>query len=193
MLPPIAGAGDPLEIADPGWDETGASLGLSAPQLQAYAAAAGFSGADLATAAAVALAESGGNPSAYNPETAAGTPDGQGSYGLWQIYLNAHPEFAGLNLYDPQTNANAAYQVYAAAGGFSPWSTYNSGAYLRYLSSPAPAPLTPLTSITTFAPATGILNLMAMPGAPSPTPIDWTAVSIVGGLSLALIFAFSEL
>lgn len=95
---------------------------------------AGFQGEDLAIAVAVALAESQGNAMAYNPETAAGTPTGQGSYGLWQIYLKVHPEFIGWNLYDPQTNANAAFQVYQAAGNsFKPWSTFNSDKYLAQL------------------------------------------------------------
>lgn len=99
-----------------------------------YAQNAGFAGNDLITAIAIALAESSGNPNAYNPETAAGTPVGKGSYGLWQIYLNAHPEFSGQNLYDPQTNANAAYSIYSGAGeSFSAWSTFNSGAYQAQL------------------------------------------------------------
>lgn len=107
---------------------------LSASQIAGYASAAGFTGDALNTAVAIALAESSGNPSAYNPETAAGTPQGIGSYGLWQIYLYKHPEFANLNLNDPQTNANAAYQIYSNNGSnFSAWSTYNSGAYLAYV------------------------------------------------------------
>jgi len=107
---------------------------LQIPQLLGLASQAGFSGADLATAVAVALAESSGNPEAYNPERAAGAPEGQGSFGLWQIYLHAHPEFAGQNLFDPQTNAVAAYAVYSAAGNsFHPWSTFVSGAYLAQL------------------------------------------------------------
>jgi hypothetical protein len=93
-----------------------------------YAQNAGFEGADLITAVAIALLESGGNANAYNPELLAqarnGAPDGQGSMGLWQIYLFEHPEFAAENLYDPQTNANAAHHVYEVAGNsFSPWST----------------------------------------------------------------------
>jgi len=104
---------------------------LQIPQILALASNAGFSGADLATAVAVALAESnGGNPQAYNPERAAGAAQGQGSFGLWQIYLQAHPEFAGQNLFDPQINAAAAYAIYAAAGNsFRPWTTFLSGAY----------------------------------------------------------------
>src|SRR5690242_20008810 len=105
---------------------------LSASQLAILAENAGFTGAEISTAVAIALAESGGNPNAYNPEPAAGTPQGYGSYGLWQIYLKAHPEFAGEDLNDPQTNADLAYQVYAQSG-FSSWSTFNSGKYLAFL------------------------------------------------------------
>jgi len=107
---------------------------------------AGFSGNDALTAAAIALAESSGVPTKYNAETQAGTPLGKGSFGLWQIYLYKHPQFSGWNLYDPQTNANAAFQVYQSEG-FRAWTTYKTGAYLKYLPQAVPAatPEPPLT------------------------------------------------
>jgi hypothetical protein len=121
-----------LLITGIGWLVTMASNRVS--NIADYARRAGFSGDDLPVAVAIALAESGGNPNAYNPETAAGTPTGKGSYGLWQIYLKAHPEFAGQNLFDPQTNANAAFAVYLAAGrSFSSWTTFNLGRYVAFL------------------------------------------------------------
>jgi hypothetical protein len=103
---------------------------LSIPQIASVASAAGFSGPDLSTAVAVALAES------YPPGNAASMGDSNQSYGLWQIYTPQHPEcgpdFSAL--LDPQTNANCAYSIYKAAGSsFSPWSTYNSGKYLTFL------------------------------------------------------------
>lgn len=106
---------------------------LSASQIQTYASNAGFDGDDLAIAVAIAQAESSGNPKALN------SSDPQGSYGLWQINLAAHPEYSSdpTQLYDPQTNANAAYAVYTNANGFSPWSTYNNGAYQSYLQTPS--------------------------------------------------------
>lgn len=107
---------------------------LSPTAIAQLASDAGFSGQDLTTATAIALAESSGNPSAYNPETAAGAPTGQGSYGLFQIFLTAHPEYSASDLLDPSSNASAAYSVYSQAGGFSPWSTYISGAYQNFLS-----------------------------------------------------------
>lgn len=132
-------------IADPGTDSPdvfdpsvlqGGFMVIPISQIASVAAAAGFAGADLVTAVAIALAESGGNSAAYNPETAAGTPPGQGSYGLWQIYRKAHPEFSDWDLTDPQTNANAAFSVYSAAGSsFRPWSTFKNGAYVARLQS----------------------------------------------------------
>lgn len=128
---------------------------LQIPQLIALAAGAGFTGDDLVTAVAVALAESGGNPQAYNPEVTAHAPQGYGSFGLWQIYLKAHPEFQGQNLFDPQTNAAAAYSVYAAAGNsFRPWSTFTSSAYVAHVDA-VQAALAPPPDTTTVASDSG--------------------------------------
>lgn len=108
----------------------------SIPQILAVASNAGFSGNDLSTAAAIALAESGGDESNYNPEpgAAGGTPPGQGSYGLWQIYWKKHQNFNQAALYDPQYNASAAYSIYAARGNsFMDWTTYTHGLYLAFV------------------------------------------------------------
>jgi hypothetical protein len=108
---------------------------LTAKEIAILAGEAGFSGEDLITAVAVALAESHGDPNAYNPEVLAGTPPGKGSYGLWQIYLKAHPEFEGVNLWVPRNNAAAAFSVYRAARfSFRPWSTFKNRAYIAHLS-----------------------------------------------------------
>jgi len=113
---------------------SGDTVRLTAQQIAQYARNAGFTGNDLLTAVAVALAESGGKVAAYNPEAQAGTAQSKGSYGLWQIYRQAHPEFDGWDLNDPQINANAAFRVYSDAGNsFRPWSTYKNGAYSAHL------------------------------------------------------------
>jgi hypothetical protein len=107
---------------------------LTPQQIAQYAYNAGFRGAALNQAVAIAIAESGGRTDAYNPETAAGTKNGSGSRGLWQIYGTAHPEFNNSSAFDPQVNANAAFKVFREAGNrFSPWSTFNQGiASVRY-------------------------------------------------------------
>jgi len=110
---------------------------LSDAQIAGAAKAAGFSGSNLAKAVAIALAESSGNPNAHN----AVPPDN--SYGLWQINMlgsmgPARRKQFGLSsnnqLFDPVTNAKAAYAIAGGGKNFRPWSTYTSGAYLRYMS-----------------------------------------------------------
>ena len=92
---------------------------------------AGFSGSDLVTAVAIAYAESSGNPNAEGDKDSEGNPT---SIGLWQIHFTVHPQFDQQSLYDPQYNANAAFSIYQAAGNsFSPWTTFGSGAYGKYL------------------------------------------------------------
>lgn len=110
---------------------------LSQAQLEMYARSAGLSAGAARTAAAVGMAESGGNPHAHNPIP----PDN--SYGLWQINMYgklgpARRAKFGLSsnsdLYDPATNARAMAAISHGGSDFSPWSTYTSGAYRKYLS-----------------------------------------------------------
>lgn len=118
---------------------------LSANAIAGYAQNAGFSRArthrgvrEDILAVAIALGESGGNTNAHN----AVPPDN--SYGLWQINMlgalgpERRRQF-GISsneaLYDPATNARAAFKVFMDAGNsFRPWSVYTSGSYLRHLS-----------------------------------------------------------
>lgn len=91
-------------------------------QLTQLAYDAGFreSRNELITAVAAAIGESGGN------ERARG--DNGDSWGLWQINLPSHPEYRSNpeQLYDPRTNAAAAYKVYVAAGrNFEPFHAWS--------------------------------------------------------------------
>lgn len=107
---------------------------LTASQISDYASAAGFESNDLQIAVAVALAESSGDTNAYNPETLANAQ--YGSYGLWQIFIDKHPEYASEDMFDPMNNANAAFAIYQAAGNsFIPWATFTNKSYQRYLNS----------------------------------------------------------
>jgi hypothetical protein len=101
----------------------------SVSTIAGYASKAGFTGADLAIAVAIAYAESGGRADAI------GDLDLGVSVGLWQINLRAHPQYSQDELLDPQINANAAFAIYQAAGeSFTPWTTFRSGKYQDYLS-----------------------------------------------------------
>lgn len=99
---------------------------------------AGFTGPQLQMANAIMLAESGGRPTAHNPN--AGT--GDNSYGLFQINMlggmgPARRRQFGLSsneaLFDPLTNAKVAYQMSRGGTDWSPWSTYKTGAYRKYM------------------------------------------------------------
>jgi hypothetical protein len=107
---------------------TSGKLGFT--DLVTLAQNAGFTGPNAYIAAAIALAESGGDPNVVGDKNI--TPGG--SVGLWQINLKFHPEFDPGMLTDPQYNAKAAFSVYFAAGSsFSPWTTFKTGAYSVYI------------------------------------------------------------
>lgn len=109
---------------------------LSPEQIAQYAHDAGFRGNDLTTAVAVALAESSGQTRAHNP-----TPPDD-SYGLWQINMlgalgpERRQQFdldANRELFDPATNAEAAFEIFGKGDSFRPWATYTSGDYKDHL------------------------------------------------------------
>lgn len=95
---------------------------LSFSELVALADQAGFP--DPALAAAVAMAESGGNSAAVG--------DGGTSFGLWQIHTPAHPQFDAGRLLEPAYNAGAAWQISRGGTDWTPWTTFTSGAYRRF-------------------------------------------------------------
>lgn len=105
---------------------------LSLGQLTSLAASVGFP--DPALAAAVAMAESGGNPAAIG-DTQPGVLGP--SIGLWQIDMYFHKQWSQEELEDPTTNAQAAYQISSRGTNWQPWSTYNSGAYKRWYAGPS--------------------------------------------------------
>lgn len=103
---------------------------LSFSQLVALAQSVGLSPSNANTAAAVSLAESGGNTANLNPNA----PDY--SVGLWQINIrgalgNSRPSEAAL--YNPTTNAQSMAAISGGGSNFSPWSTFKNGAYRAYL------------------------------------------------------------
>jgi hypothetical protein len=98
---------------------------LTLAQLRDLATRVGFP--DPTLAAAVAMAESGGNAGAVG-DVSLGR-----SIGLWQINLRAHPQYSELGLVDPTTNARAALAVSRNGVDWSPWTTFRNGDHLRYM------------------------------------------------------------
>jgi cell wall-associated NlpC family hydrolase len=99
----------------------------SAEQIYGFCRMAGFSPDEAATFTAIALAESGGNSQAHNPI-------GEDSKGLFQINARAHPGLdSKYNLYDPQQNARAAFEVSRGGSDASPWTVTHGSSRARYL------------------------------------------------------------
>lgn len=98
-------------------------------QIAGYALAAGFPPNEIATATAIALAESGGDTAATNRNT-----NGSYDYGLWQINTVHGGLLNQGDKFNPLDNAKMALSVYKGAGNkWTPWSVYKSGVYRAQL------------------------------------------------------------
>jgi len=121
---------------------------------------AGFRGRSLVVATAIAGAESHYNPNAIG-DTGLETDKWGPSCGLWQIRSLKHPEQFNYpdslrvqnDLFNPQTNANAAYAFSKQGQNFGAWTTYMNKSYLNFVNDAVTA-----------------INNMCSP-VPSPTPM----------------------
>jgi hypothetical protein len=110
--------------------------------------------------AAIALAESSGNPNATNPTDNGGT---QTSWGLWQISNGTHNQPVA-NVLNPQVNAAQAVAKYNASG-FAPWGTYKTGAYRQFLpkGTITPSGVAPISGASTGSSGSSILQQLEDP------------------------------
>jgi hypothetical protein len=120
-------------------------MALSYAQLEGLWVNAGGSAGSAPLAAAIAMAESGGNPTSHNPVP----PDD--SYGLWQINMlgsmgpsrrKTYGLKSNTDLYDPATNARVAVAMSNKGTNFRPWSTFTNGMYKKFLNGSMPPDLT---------------------------------------------------
>jgi surface antigen len=110
---------------------------LTSAQVQKIAAGAGFTGNNLNIAVAIAQAESGFRADATNTNK-----DGSIDRGLWQIN-SVHTEYIPtLLLADTAYNASAAWTISRNGTNWTPWSTYTSGAYKKFLAAGVPTAAT---------------------------------------------------
>ena len=99
----------------------------SLAEMVEFAQQAGFQGESAKTIAAIAMAESSGNPYAVNPA------DPGGSYGLTQINGAAHGVgYASQTIGNPLEAFKQAFSISKGGTTFQPWSTYTNGMYLPY-------------------------------------------------------------
>jgi hypothetical protein len=121
---------------------------LTLAQLVELAAKHGFPDPELA--AAIAMAESCGNPCAQGDPNIWGSPctghpcvqpNGKSqSFGLWQVHIGFNPQYSATSLLDPDYNADAAFKISSSGVNWQPWSTAWEDANRRvgYLGSRAP-------------------------------------------------------
>jgi hypothetical protein len=116
---------------------------------------AGFNDQESKTMAAIAMAESSGNPKAHNKVGR------DNSYGLWQINMlgkmgpERRKQFgieSDEDLFDPKKNAEAAFKIYKQQG-FKAWSVYSGGQYRKFLGQGEGSQTTPQGGATQTAPA----------------------------------------
>jgi hypothetical protein len=100
---------------------------LTAAQVAQAAYGAGLRGGALVNAVAIADAESGFCLDATSPAP-------EHSYGLWQINVDAHPEYnANQLLTSASYSANVAYILSSSGTYWTPWTTFTNGAFVNYL------------------------------------------------------------
>jgi len=132
--------------------------------------------------------EAGGNPvfasiaaAISMAEDASGDPAARSDtndIGLWQINLDAHPQYSASWLEDPLNNARAAIAISNNGEDWSPWVTYKSGAYQRYLT-------TSSDTVSALSSSSGSCSLsISLPGF---GPIGQTNVCMDGPLSVGAI------
>lgn len=91
---------------------------LSPRAITQHAYNAGFEGADLVRAVAVALAESSGDTDAVSSTGCC--------IGLWQINVRVHKQYTVADMRDPAKNASAAFAL-KQADGWRPWNSSRAG------------------------------------------------------------------
>lgn len=126
---------------------------LSYAQLEGLWTQNGGSAALAPIMAAIALAESSGNPSATNPNDNGGR---QTSWGLWQLSDGTHNQPVS-NILDPNVNAAQAVKKYKSQG-LKAWGSYTSGAYKKFLQNGVPASTSGITGASSTANQAGVVS-----------------------------------
>lgn len=108
---------------------------LTALEIYQLTRKAGFDSVSAVTATAIALAESGGNPTVIGDINIPSY--GSSSVGLFQInYVPTQrkvPWRDPVKNLDPYTNAKNAFIISNGGQNFNPWITYKNGAYLQFM------------------------------------------------------------
>lgn len=112
---------------------------MNQSEIYSLAKAVGLTSAKAKVAAAIAMAESGGDPGSHTVDS------DDDSWGLWQINMKGDlgPErrrqfslSADSDLADPLVNAKAMYAISGHGSSWKKWGAYTNGSYMRFLNNP---------------------------------------------------------
>jgi hypothetical protein len=156
---PQAGAG-----GTPG-GVTSAGGKLNFHQLRGLAETVGFKGEPATIMAAIALAESSGNPNAKKEDKI------ENSYGLTQINANAHGPKAMEALGNPRRAMELAYDISKGGTDFRPWTMFKNNVYMKYMPKGGGGPQTSAAP-TTPDTAGGARRLVQVAAGPATTMTD---------------------
>lgn len=148
---------------------------------------AGFPRSSWTVAVAVALAESGGNPDAYNGNNS----DGSSDYGLFQIN-SVHAELLNThNWRDPVDNARMALEISGRGTNWKPWVAYTTGRHVAFLPRARRATGSPVDATAGAVAGSGGTLFTGLPKTGINDPGTWRRIGffILGGL-LILIALF---
>lgn len=170
---------------------------LTPAQVAGYAKQAGFIGQSAVIAVAVAMGESGLNPSAMG-DTGITTATWGPSIGLWQIRsLNAEKGKGtsrdATRLTDPAFNARAAYEISSGGKNWRPWSVYTSGAYLRHMTMARIAVQSPDNISPNPNESSGDLSGIGALGSGLTNPQTWARIAYTIAGAALLIYALARI
>ena len=142
---------------------------LTFDYLVAQIEAANATPAQAQTAAAIALAETGGHWSWHD------WPDlFHDRIGLFAIELDSHPEYSFENIYNIQANIDAAAAISNQWRDFTPWGSYTDGSYKAYLPQAPSAPPPPTAPPPPGIPVAGSIESL----------VDSVVDDVLGGVSV---------
>jgi hypothetical protein len=148
----LYGSGAPTGIGAVSASAIGGAGTLSAggpidfPTARDLAQKVGFQGDSADKIAAIALAESSGNPFAKNEK-------GEHSYGITMINADAHGPIAREAYGNPLRAMQLAYDVSKGGTDFTPWTVFKNGQYQKYLPAASGTPGQPMQMAQATAPA----------------------------------------
>lgn len=120
----VAAAGNTGQTATGSVPPPAAGQPYSQKQLQSLWVQAGGNPNFALIASAIAMAESGGQPNATDNDS-----NGTTDRGLWQI----NSTHGAQSTYDPLANARAAIAISSNGSNWGAWTTFTSGAYLKFM------------------------------------------------------------